>query len=227
MIPLKDTIKSRSLPILVFILLFLNSAVFLFELLIGDSLGSFIQLYGFVPNKFFFFHDHYSSFFSTSRFIPIFTSMFLHGGFVHFFGNMLFLWVFADNVEDYFGKFGFLSLYFFSGFFACIVQGLSSMKSQIPMIGASGAIAGVLGSYFVLFPHSRIYTLVPIFLFPLFIEIPAPIFLVYWFFIQFFNGTLSLAASVWSPVAFWAHIAGFISGILFALLFRKSKRGYL
>lgn len=226
MIPLKDTIKSGNLPILVFILLFLNTSVFIFELFLGDSLHAFIKHYGFVPERFFFFQDYYYSFFSFSRFFPIFTSMFLHGGVVHFLGNMLFLWVFADNVEDNFGKLGFLLLYFLSGFFACLFQGLTSVKSQVPLIGASGAIAGVLGSYFVLFPHSRIYTLVPIFLFPLFIEIPAPIFLIYWFVIQFFNGTLSLAASVWSPVAFWAHITGFITGVLFALFRGKRKRVY-
>lgn len=227
MIPLKDSIKSRNLPILVFVLLFLNAVVFLFELTLQNDLEWFINLYGFVPKRFFFYSANYSSFFSPLRFLPIFSSMFLHGGFVHFFGNMLFLWVFADNVEDYLGKIGFLFLYFSSGVFACLVQGLASIKSSVPMIGASGAIAGVLGSYFILFPYSRIYTLIPIFIFPLFVEIPAPIFLIYWFFIQFFNGTLSLAGAVWTGVAFWAHIAGFLCGVLFTLFFgRRRRSGY-
>lgn len=224
MIPLKDTIKSKSLPILVFILIFLNTFVFLVEIAFQNDLEYILNLYGFVPKRFFFYPLYYSSFFSPSRFLPIFTSMFLHGGFIHFFGNMLFLWVFADNVEDHFGKVGFLSLYFSSGIFAALVQGLASVKSTIPMIGASGAIAGVLGSYFVLFPHSRIYTLIPIFIFPLFVEVPAPIFLVYWFFIQFFNGTLSLAGAIWTGVAFWAHIAGFLCGVVFTLFFGKGGK---
>jgi membrane associated rhomboid family serine protease len=226
MIPLKDSIKSRSLPILVFGLLFVNAVVFLFELTLQNNLEGFINLYGFVPKRFFFYSADYTSFFSLSRFLPIFTSMFLHGGFIHFLGNMLFLWVFADNVEDFFGKIRFLILYFSSGAFACLVQGLTSVKSPVPMIGASGAIAGVLGSYFVLFPYSRIYTLIPIFIFPLFVEIPAPIFLIYWFFIQFFNGSLALAGAVWTGVAFWAHIAGFLCGVLFALFFGKRRRGF-
>ncbi|MCX7829491.1 MAG: rhomboid family intramembrane serine protease [Acidobacteria bacterium] len=226
MIPLRDTIRSRSLPIFVFILLFLNSFVFVIELTMQNNLDSFIHLYGFVPKRFFFYETTYDSFFSPVRFLPIFSSMFLHGGFVHFFGNMIFLWVFADNVEDHFGKLGFLTLYFSSGVFACLVQGLTSIRSEIPMIGASGAIAGVLGSYFILFPHSRIYTLIPIFIFPLFVEVPAPIFLVYWFFVQFFNGTLSLAEASWTGVAFWAHIGGFLCGILFTLFFGRRKRIY-
>ncbi len=224
MIPLRDTIRSKSLPILVFILIFLNGFVFLVELSLQNNLESFLNFYGFVPQRFFSYTSNYSSFFSPSRFLPIFTSMFLHGGFVHFFGNMLFLWVFADNVEDHFGKVRFLLLYFLSGICAALIQGLVHTKSTIPMIGASGAIAGVLGSYFVLFPNSRIYTLIPIFIFPLFVEIPAPIFLIYWFFIQFFNGTFSLAAAAWTGVAFWAHIAGFICGVIFALFFGGRKR---
>lgn len=220
MIPIRDTIRSRKVPILVYLIIFLNSFFFLFELMNYAYLNQIFKIFGFVPRNFFF--ASYPNL--LGRFIPLFTSMFLHGGFIHFIGNMLFLWVFGDNVEDRLGKIKFLMLYFGSGIFAAILQGAININSNIPMIGASGAIAGVLGAYFLLFPFSRILTIIPIFIYPLFVEIPAPFFLFYWFIIQFFNGTLSIAASVWTQVAFWAHVGGFIFGLLFTLFFsRKGK----
>lgn len=225
MIPIKDTIKSRSTPVLVLFILFLNSFVFILEVSTPD-LNSLFTSFGFVPKRFFFYSYVYPSFFSPQRFLPLLTSLFLHGGILHLLGNMLFLWVFADNVEDVFGKIRFILLYFFSGFFASIFQGLFSIKSTTPLIGASGAIAGVLGAYFVLFPFSRILTLIPIFFYPIFVEIRAPIFLVYWFLMQFFYGVLSIKGAEWSPVAWWAHIGGFLFGVFFTLLFCPKRRFY-
>ncbi len=222
MIPIKDTIKSRTIPILVFTILFMNTFAFLLEIS-SRNIESLIMTFGFVPQNFFF---NSASNGPVERFLPLLTSLFLHGGFLHFLGNMLFLWVFADNVEDRLGKIKFVLLYFGSGFVASLLQGVMMIHSKIPMIGASGAIAGILGAYFVFFPHSRIVTLIPVFIFPLFVEIPSPFFLLYWFLIQFLNGTLLISNMEWANTAWWAHIGGFLFGVLFALIFGKGKRRY-
>jgi len=220
MIPIRDTIKSRTIPILVFIILFLNAFGFLLEIS-SKNIESLIMTFGFVPQNFFF---NSVSNDPVGKFLPLLTSLFLHGGFLHFFGNMLFLWVFADNVEDRLGKIKFILLYFGSGIIASLSQGVMMIHSKIPMIGASGAIAGILGAYLILFPHSRIVTFIPVFIFPLFIEIPAPFFLLYWFLMQFLNGALAVSNMEWANTAWWAHIGGFLCGVFFALIFGKGNR---
>jgi membrane associated rhomboid family serine protease len=226
MIPIRDNIKSRSVPLVVLILIFLNAFVFVVELSLGAKIEALFMSCGFVPESFFSASSYGGSLVSGCRFFPLFSSMFLHGGWMHLIGNMLFLWVFGDNVEDHLGKIKFIVLYFGSGAFASLLQGVTSMNSKTPLVGASGAIAGVLGAYFLLFPFSKVTTLIPILIFPLFIDIPAAIFLLYWFFIQFFNGALSLAGSSWTQVAWWAHIGGFLLGLFFTLIFGKAKRTY-
>lgn len=144
--------------------------------------------------------------------ITFFTAMFLHGGWTHMLGNMLFLWVFGDNVEDRLGHFKYFLFYLATGIFGSIAHIISNPFSEVPIIGASGAIAGVLGAYFVTFPRARVLTLLPIIIFFTIVEIPAVIFLAFWFVLQLFNGTASLGGAV-NPVAWWAHVGGFLSGI--------------
>ena len=145
----------------------------------------------------------------------ILTSMFLHAGFLHLAGNMLFLWIFGDNVEDRMGRGRYLFFYLTCGIAASVVQWLTNPASTIPTIGASGAIAGVMGGYFLLFPHSRVLTLVPIFFYPLFLRIPAIVYLGLWFVLQLLSGTTSLGRGPdTGGVAFWAHVGGFAAGFL-------------
>lgn len=150
------------------------------------------------------------------------TAMFLHGSWVHFLGNMLYLHIFADNVEDRFGHIRFLFIYLICGISASIIHILSSPYSKIPMIGASGAIAGVLGAYFVLFPHARILTFVPFGLFTRIVYVPAFFFLGIWFIIQLHHGTLSILGPYYRGVAWWAHVGGFLTGVVFGY-FRKKR----
>lgn len=226
MIPLRDTAKSRTVPVLVLLLIFLNAFVFVIELTLGDRIGTFFMEAGFVPGKFFSGESYGGSVLALKRFSPLFSSLFVHGGWMHLIGNMLFLWVFGDNVEDHVGKVKFLILYFSSGVIASLAQGAVSSGSNIPLVGASGAIAGILGAYYLLFPFSKVLTLIPIVIFPLFVEIPAAVFLIYWFFLQLLSGALSLSGPQWSQVAWWAHIGGFAWGLLFTLVFGKPRRRY-
>jgi len=226
MIPIRDTIKSRTVPVAVLLIIFLNAFVFILELSLGPKAETLFMEAGFVPGRFFSAETYGGSLISVYRFFPLFSSMFLHGGWMHFLGNMLFLWVFGDNVEDHLGRIKFVFLYFASGVFASLAQGVVSAGSNVPLVGASGAIAGILGAYFLLFPFSRVLTLIPIIIFPLFVELPAAVFLLYWFFIQFFNGALSLSGSQWAQVAWWAHIGGFLWGLLFTLVFGRPRRQY-
>jgi len=155
------------------------------------------------------------------------TSIFLHGGWLHLLGNMLYLYIFGDNVEDRLGHFRYLLFYLLCGVFASIVQVLSAPDAWVPMVGASGAIAGVMGAYFCLFPYSRVVTLVFIFFFIEFIEIPAFFFLLFWFVLQFLNGTLSFSSqsgAAGGGVAWWAHIGGFVAGILLLLVFKRRRQ---
>jgi membrane associated rhomboid family serine protease len=150
--------------------------------------------------------------------------MFLHGGWFHLIGNMLFLYIFGDNVEDRMGHFKYIIFYLISGLAAAFTQIIINIYSTIPMVGASGAISGVLGAYILFFPHSRILTLVPIFFFIQIVEIPAVIFLLIWFIIQFFSGVASLAATQnTGGVAFWAHIGGFVVGLILSRFFQKKE----
>lgn len=221
MIPIRDTIQSRSFPIVNTILIIVNILVFFYELSLGSDLPRFINEYGLVPASF-----------TTSvrtdsfgRIYPLFTFMFLHSGWLHIIGNMLYLYIFGDNVEDRMGHFKYLLFYLITGLISAFSQTLINRYSTIPMIGASGAIAGVLGAYILYFPRSKVLTLLPIFFFIQIVEIPAVAFLLFWFIIQFFSGVASLAVTQnGGGVAFWAHIGGFIAGLVLARPFQK--RGY-
>lgn len=211
MIPLRDVIPSRTFPFLTMALIALNSVAFFFELMLPEpALHSVIGAYGVVPANF--------------TWASVVTSMFLHGGWLHFLGNMLYLWIFGDNVEDRLGHGRFVIFYLLCGAAAALAHVFVNPISQVPTIGASGAIAGVMGAYFVLYPHSRVLALVPLFIFWEVIEVPAILFLGVWFVMQFFSGVGSIvmnAGAETGGVAFWAHVAGFLAGVVAVFVFRK------
>jgi len=212
MIPLRDVIPSGSTPVVTMALLAVNVVVFFYQWSLGERAGTaFVFEWGVIPADF--------------TLLTMFTSMFLHGGFLHAGGNMLYLWIFGDNVEDRFGRGRFLFFYLLCGAAAAIAQTLFNPDSRIPMVGASGAVAGVMGAYFVMYPHSRIVTLIP-FLFLQIIEVPAVFFLGIWFLMQLLSGVGSIAQveAGTGGVAFWAHVAGFAVGVMGGLLLRRPER---
>ena len=208
MFPVADVIPSRTRPTVTIAIIALNALAFLFELTLSErDLQLFVLTYGVVPAAF--------------SWVSVVTSMFLHGGWLHFLGNMLYLWIFGDNVEDRLGHGRYLVFYLMCGAAAALGQTALHPYSPIPMVGASGAIAGVMGAYFVLFPHSRVITAVFIFFFFDLVEIPAIFFLGIWFFMQFFSGVGSLGSdAAEGGVAFWAHVAGFAIGALAGVVWR-------
>lgn len=213
MIPLRDVIPSRTTPVVTVGLIALNVVAFLYQLGLGDQIELFIRTWGVVPARF--------------SILTLFTSMFLHGGFLHIAGNMLYLWIFGDNVEDRMGHGRYLAFYLGCGVAAALAQTYADPASTIPMVGASGAIAGVMGAYFVLYPHSRIVTLLPIFIFIQIIEVPAIFFLGIWFAMQLLSGVGSIAQTADATsggIAFWAHAAGFIAGLVGVLFFKRPER---
>ncbi len=220
MIPLRDSIPSRTYPTVNTFLVLVNGLVFLYEAFLGSGLDEFIRTFGVVPLRYFYLREAYPSEIFDS-FLPFFTSMFLHGGWLHVMGNMLFLWIFGDNVEDRLGHARYLLFYIVCGVAAAFTQVYTHPSSGVPMVGASGAIAGVMGAYLLLYPRARILTLVPIFFFVSFIEIPAILFLGFWFLLQFFSGLFSLGVGVETGVAWWAHIGGFMAGLLVILVSPK------
>src|SRR4030095_16922023 len=224
MIPFRDNIPSRSFPIITVFIILLNVFGFLYELALGRYLERFLFHYGVVPA--FVFAWPQSDLPLAAVFVPFFTSMFLHGGWLHLIGNMWCLWIFGDNVEDRLGHFTFLLFYVLCGLGAGIVHTILNYYSDVPSIGASGAIAGVLGAYVVSYPGARVLTLVPIFIFIQFIEIPALIVLGFWFIMQFFYGAAALAAATANTggVAWWAHVGGFLLGMILVGLFPRKDR---
>jgi membrane associated rhomboid family serine protease len=214
MIPLRDIIPSRTTPFVTITLIVVNALVFFYQLSLGPLVEQFVLYYGLVPAAF--------------SWITLFTSMFLHGSFLHFAGNMLYLWIFGDNVEDRMGHGRFIVFYFLCGAAAALAQTITDPSSVVPMVGASGAIAGVMGAYFVLYPRSRILTLVPIFFFIQLIEVPAIFFLGIWFVMQFLSGAVgTIANAAGEPaggVAFWAHVAGFAAGMSAVGVFKRPER---
>lgn len=224
MIPLRDTIPSHRVAWVVRALLVVNVAGFLLELRQGRALETFIYRFGVVPAH--WMVNGPSDFLDwPGLFLALVTSQFLHGGILHLASNMLYLWIFADNVEDRLGHLRFLGLYLGSGVVAAVTQLLLSPRSSIPMVGASGAIAGVLGAYLLLFPAARIVTLIPLGWFWEKVELPAFLFLGFWFLLQWAQGltTIGQVADV-GGVAFWAHIGGFISGMIGIALLRPQRR---
>jgi membrane associated rhomboid family serine protease len=217
MLPLRDTIRSYTFPKVNLLLIVTNALVFLFELSLPEaSLDRFFMTFGLTPARL-PLTDPLALLENPLLLAPLFTHMFLHGGWFHFLSNVWILHIFGDNVEDRMSSGRYLGFYLLAGLASGLMQALIDPASRIPAIGASGAIAGVLGAYFVLFPGARVVTLIPILLFPWFVEIPALFYLGFWFVSQLFSGLASLGAASMGGVAWWAHIGGFIFG---ALLYR-------
>jgi membrane associated rhomboid family serine protease len=234
MLPLKDDIPSRTTPVVTIALIAVNVVVFLYQLSLqvsGDTRGetaleAFVLEFGAVPCRI-------SGLFAAVGDFPhpvatIFTSMFLHGGLLHVGGNMLYLWIFGDNVEDTLGHGRFLLFYLLSGVVAAAAQTVMSPASAVPMIGASGAVSGVLGAYLVLFPYATVLTLIMFIFFFRLVHIPALIVLGFWIVVQFFNGLGSFSTPGGEGgVAWFAHIGGFVAGIVFLLIIRPRAQARL
>ena len=198
-------------------IILVNLLVFFQELKLGPSLSDFMLDWGIVPVR---YSDAAQLFSLSGKVVPLFSSMFLHGGWLHLIGNMWVLWIFGDNVEDRFGHLKYLAFYLLSGLAAALLHVFTNLHSVVPTIGASGAIAGVMGAYFRFFPYAKVETLIPPFFFGPFFELPAILFLGFWFLLQFYNGALSLAgrSQNFGGVAWWAHVGGFAFGVIAALL---------
>ena len=227
MIPIRDTAPRHRFPAVNIALIVLNILIFFYQqMLPPEQLYSFIFTYGTVPANLTgsllgILKPGFSSGALLAASIPLITANFLHGGWLHLLGNMLYLWIFGDNIEGKLGHLKYLLLYIFMGAASQLFHILSSPFSTTPLVGASGAIAGVLGAYFILFPHARILTLVPLGFFITFVHLPAVIFLGFWFILQLFNASLQGAAMGAQAVAWWAHIGGFLVGAGMGLLIRK------
>lgn len=214
MFPLYDTVRSRRFPFINLMLILINVLAFLYEMQMNPAvLKEFIFGWGLIPAR--LLNDP-STVWST-----IFTSMFLHGGWFHIINNMWVLFIFGDNVEARMGGIRYLIFYLLCGVAAGLLQTYVLSSSQEPMIGASGAVAGVLGAYLILFPHSRIASLVPILFIFTIIEIPAVIFLLFWFVSQLYSGLFAIRGGGESGIAWWAHIGGFLFGIIMVFFFRR------
>jgi membrane associated rhomboid family serine protease len=213
MFPLYDTVRSRRFPAINLMLILINVLAFLYEIQMDPSaLKEFIFEWGLIPAR--LLSD------PSTAWVTIFASMFLHGGWFHIINNMWVLFIFGDNVEARVGGIRYLIFYLLSGVAAVLLQTYILPTSAVPMIGASGAVAGVLGAYLILFPHSRIASLVPILFIFTIIEIPAVIFLLFWFASQLYSGLFAIQGSSGSGIAWWAHIGGFLFGIIMMFFFR-------
>lgn len=215
MLPLRDDIPSRHYPVVTLTLIAVNVLVFFWELRLGPRLADVLLHLGILPVR--YTVGEVAALFSwPEQALPFFTSMFLHGGWTHLLGNMWTLWVFGDNVEDRLGRRRFLVFYLLGGVVAAWLHIVTNPTSAVPTIGASGAVAAVMGGYFRLYPHARVAMLIPPFFLGPYFVVPAVIFLGWWFILQFFNGTLSLLArpDAAGGIAWWAHIGGFVFGAL-------------
>lgn len=213
MFPLYDTVRSRRFPFINLMLILINVLAFIYEIQMDPSaLREFIFEWGLIPAR--LLSD------PSTAWLTIFTSMFLHGGWFHIINNMWVLFIFGDNVEARMGGIRYLIFYLLSGVAAVFLQTYILPSSNVPMIGASGAVAGVLGAYLILFPQSRIASLVPILFIFTIIEIPAMIFLLFWFASQLYSGLFAIQGSSGSGIAWWAHIGGFLFGIIMVFFFR-------
>jgi membrane associated rhomboid family serine protease len=223
MLPLADDTHRRTIPVVTITLIVINFLVFFYELALGPNLDQFIGNAGLVPARIFGPTNGLTEATAVTYLSP-FISMFLHAGWLHIIFNMLFLWVFGDNVEDATGHLKFLVFYLLCGLVADTTWILFNLGSDVPSIGASGAIAGVLGAYFVLYPRGQVRTLLFLGPFITLTRIPALLVLGFWFVEQLFNGVASLTplTAQTSGVAVWAHVGGFIAGVLLILLFRTS-----
>ncbi|MGD9226107.1 MAG: rhomboid family intramembrane serine protease [Desulfobacterales bacterium] len=216
MIPLRDTTPTRNYPVVNTTIIGINVVVYVIQSLQGAEINKFIYIYGLVPARYSL--PQIAEYFTTGQQVFALVSfMFLHGGFWHILGNMWSLYIFGDNVEDRLGPIRYALFYLLCGIASGLSHLILNLNSNLPTIGASGAIAGVMGAYFILHPRSKILTLIPIFFIPWFINIPAFVFLGLWFLLQFINAAGSQGAV--SGIAWWAHIGGFIFGMLFLKLF--------
>jgi membrane associated rhomboid family serine protease len=222
-IPLRDTIRSYSFPVVVWILIALNVLVFLFETSLSQrSLMELTRLFGVVPARLSL--DNLAVWLDQPLIpLTLVTSQFLHGGWLHLISNMWTLFIFGDNVEDRMGSIRFLVFYLLSGIVANLMQAVVFPGSTIPAVGASGAIAGVLGAYLLLYPRSRVITLIPIIVIPWFIEISAFVYLGFWFISQLYSGVFSIGGGQMGGIAWWAHIGGFLFGLLTVRLFAPRR----
>ncbi len=220
MIPLKDSNPTERFPIVTVLLITINIAVFLFELSLGENrIEAFVASFALVPARMF------GGVRTAPGLLPagvtVFTSMFLHGGLLHVAGNMLYLWIFGNNVEDAMGRFRFIVFYVLCGIIAAVSHAAVNRTSTVPMIGASGAISGVLGAYLLLYPQARVLTLFTLGFFVRLIEVPAVVVLGFWFVLQFLNALLVQSGR--GGVAWMAHIGGFVAGIALIGLFKRSS----
>jgi membrane associated rhomboid family serine protease len=232
-IPLRDDVKSRTFPFVNYGIIALNAVAFFFELSLGPQLERFVRLNAVVP-AYYTGRDHLLQLpeilwtsLDPSLGGSVLLSMFLHGGWAHFLGNMLYLWIFGDNVEDRLGHGRYVFFYLTCGWVASYAHVWASPASGMPSIGASGAIAGVLGAYVTLYPHARVVTLLPLGFFTQLVQVPAVFFLGFWFVQQFLYGTLSLSVRTEESgggVAWWAHIGGFAAGFVLVWILQKKKR---
>jgi membrane associated rhomboid family serine protease len=230
MIPLRDDQPTFSTPFVNYFLIVVNVAIFLWEWSLGienhRALNSFLSQFGVVPHHMLAVLSGHSPDPAAAAILPLFTSMFLHASFLHVAGNMLFLWIFGDNIEDYLGHFSYLVFYLVSGVAAGLTHILLNQDSGVPSIGASGAIAGVLGAYFILYPRARVLVwFPPIFLF----HVPAWLMLGYWFVMNFLSGTataITETSQTSGGIAFWAHVGGFVAGVVMINIFRERPQRY-
>jgi membrane associated rhomboid family serine protease len=222
MLPIRDNLPTRRFAWVTALLIAVNVLAFIAELLwmAEGTLDQAIYTMGVVPYE-------VTHTFSFSVAVSFLTSMFLHGGFMHIAGNMLYLWIFGNNVEDVIGRLRFLAFYFLCGFAATGAQVFIQPDVQVPTIGASGAIAGVLGAYALMFPRARIDTVLLLWRFIRIVQFPAIVVLGFWFVLQLFNGLLSFGLAASGGVAWFAHIGGFVVGMVLGPLLRRRKRMYL
>lgn len=220
MIPLRDENPSRTFPVVTIAIIAINVLVFVYELMLGDSLPDKIMRFGAIPYNI--------SHFTGIKVLPtLFTAMFFHGGFMHIVGNMWYLWIFGNNIEDRLGHLKFLFFYLSCGLIATLGYVFTNSNSELPMIGASGAISGVLGAYIILYPKARVLVLLPFFYIWRIIRLQAIWFLGFWILLQFFYGTASFAladASGEGGVAWFAHIFGFFAGWIFLGIFLENRK---
>lgn len=218
MIPIRDQIPTRRVPIVTYLLIAANILVFVLEWLAGPNQEALVYQFALIPAQ-------VTSGLDVGDIADVFSSMFMHAGLMHLAGNMLYLWIFGDNVEDSMGKVKYLVFYLLGGVVASLAHILTNPGSQIPTVGASGAIAAVLGAYLVMYPQSRVQTFIPLGYFMRLTLVPASIVLGLWFVLQLFNGVASLgAAEDVGGTAFWAHIGGFVFGVAAAFLFGGRRR---
>jgi membrane associated rhomboid family serine protease len=217
MIPIRDQIKTRHAPIINYLLIAANVVAFLLQMSAGANQEALISEFALIPRSF-------TDGISLGDIQDIFTSMFMHAGLVHLFGNMLYLWIFGDNVEDAMGHFNYLVFYLLGGVAASAAHIFVNPSSQLPTVGASGAIGAVLGAYLVLYPQSRVATFIPLGFFYTLRLLPAAIVLFMWFILQLFSGVLSLGMEDIGGTAFWAHIGGFVFGVVIGLFFCGKTR---